>query len=113
MNARVIRRSTAIAAASAALFVGLISTAAAEYRCIAPQGVAERQACEAARQGPTELRRFVQKTRPVFNLYFYDYAPRDETWWTASDDRKSEDLERTALADNAAEAKARSGQSND
>jgi len=113
MNARVVRRSTAIAAASAALFIGLTSTAVAEYRCIAPQGVAERQACEAARQGPTELRRYVQKTRPVFNLYFYDYAPRDETWWTASDDRKGEVLDGTALADNSPEAKARAVQSND
>lgn len=108
MSAKVIRRCITTATASIVLCTGLPSPAMAEYRCITPQGVAERLACEAARQGPEELRRFVQKTRPAFNLYFYDYAPRDDAWWTASQHRQDIEPERTALTDSPS-AEARSG----
>lgn len=43
--------------------------------CSAPSGVVERRACEYARKGPEALRRFVERTRTIYGLYFWDYWP--------------------------------------
>jgi|SRR5882672_927078 len=55
----------------------------AEYRCDDPQGVVDRRACDKAKEGPAALRLFIHRTRAIYGLYFYDYAPRDEAWWRA------------------------------
>jgi hypothetical protein len=52
-----------------------VASANAEYRCDPPPSVYDRLACEAAQQGPTALRRFVERwTSRMSNLYFYDYV---------------------------------------
>ena len=66
------------------LTAGLIVTAAplvsahAANRCDAPRVGAEAKACAAAAQGATELRRFVERTRAVYGLYYEDYAQRTQ-----------------------------------
>ena len=51
------------------------ASANAEYRCDPSPTVYDRLACEAAQQGPTALRRFVERwTSKMSNLYFYDYV---------------------------------------
>lgn len=50
--------------------------AAAWYRCDNPQGVADRRACEKAAEGPTALRRFIERTQAVYQLYYWDYLPQ-------------------------------------
>jgi hypothetical protein len=53
----------------------LLATAAhAEYKCHAPPSRLDARACEAARQGPAELRHFVQRLRVHESLYFFDYV---------------------------------------
>jgi len=51
----------------------LLPTHAAN-RCDVPQVGPEAKACAIAAQGPTELRRFVERTRSIYGLYYYDYA---------------------------------------
>jgi hypothetical protein len=65
--------ATLIAAAFAAPAI-----AATPYRCDAPQGIGERQACAKAAEGATELRRFVERTRMIYGLYFWDFVRPDE-----------------------------------
>ena len=43
-------------------------------RCDKPNGAVEQRACEKAAEGPDALRRFVQRTRMIHALYYYDYA---------------------------------------
>ncbi|HJU23721.1 MAG TPA: hypothetical protein VJ891_14540, partial [Casimicrobiaceae bacterium] len=43
------------------------------YRCDNPQGSVDRRACEMAAQGPEALRRFVERTRGIYELYYWDY----------------------------------------
>ena len=43
------------------------------YRCDNPQGSVDRRACEMAAQGPDALRRFVERTRGIYELYYWDY----------------------------------------
>ena len=50
-------------------------TARAEYRCSSPSWQADVRACELAKHSaPDELRLFIQRTSPIFGLYFYDYV---------------------------------------
>jgi len=62
------------------LSAGLILAAAplvsahAAYRCDVPRIGGEARACAAAVQGPTELRRFVERTRGIYGFYYWDYA---------------------------------------
>lgn len=71
-----------------ALAVGVSVPARAEYRCSSPQtwDNADRRACELARRGAaTELRLFIQRTAPIYGLYFYDYVtPADFDRWRAA-----------------------------
>jgi hypothetical protein len=46
--------------------------------CNEPKGVVERRACEYARKGPEALRRFVERTRTIYGLYFWDYWPANQ-----------------------------------
>ena len=49
-------------------------TAHAEYRCANPSGSVEQRACAMAAAGPEVLRRFVERTRGIYILYYYDYV---------------------------------------
>jgi hypothetical protein len=68
---------------SISLFIGLlVSTgASAQFRCDAPSTSLDRRACEAARQGPDVLRRFIQRVQLIESLHFHDYV--DEATRTA------------------------------
>jgi len=62
---------------STALLVGaalFAPIAQAEYRCDPPRSQIDRRACEIAKQGPDALRQFIQRTRVIENLYFFDYV---------------------------------------
>jgi hypothetical protein len=41
--------------------------------CANPQGAGEARACEKAAQGATELRRFVDRTRNIYQLSVWDF----------------------------------------
>lgn len=60
--------------AAAVVAASLVSTAAvAQTRCATPELPGERMACEKAKQGPDELRRFIERTRMIYLLQFSDY----------------------------------------
>lgn len=62
------RNVIAVLAATAAL--GLpVAQAQAQSQPNTPQALAE----QAARQGPEQLRRFIQRTRMIYGLYFQDF----------------------------------------
>jgi hypothetical protein len=48
--------------------------ALAGYRCDDPSATIEKRACAKAAEGNEALRRFVSRTRGIWNLYYYDYA---------------------------------------
>ena len=62
---------TAIRAAAAAVAAGF-ALAPAAYAQEVPN-TPEHRAQEAAKKGPAELRRFVQRTRMIYGLNFNDY----------------------------------------
>jgi hypothetical protein len=73
--------SLAVAALAATVCIG----AHAEYRCDGQPLPEEKRACELAKQGPDELRRFVDRTRGIYGLYFYDYVrDADVARWHAA-----------------------------
>ena len=45
-----------------------------EYRCDNPASVGERTACEKAQEGPKALRWYIERTRAIYGLYFWDYV---------------------------------------
>ncbi len=49
-------------------------SAQAAYRCDVPRAGPEARACAMAAQGPEALRWFIERTRSVYGLYYYDYA---------------------------------------
>lgn len=56
----------------------------ADYRCDEPKSALDQRVCAIAKQGPNELRRFIQRTQPIYQLYFFDYAnDRDFARWDA------------------------------
>ena len=54
------------------------SAAQADYKCAKPNGSIEQRACAMAAAGPEVLRRFIERTRGIYNLYYWDYARTDE-----------------------------------
>ena len=51
------------------------AVARAEYRCDAPQGQEDRHACDLAKGSSADaLRLYIQRTAPIYGLYFYDYV---------------------------------------
>jgi hypothetical protein len=68
------------AAAATALFATLVfapAIAHADYKCANPSGSIERRACAMAAAGPDTLRRFVERTRGIYSLYYWDYVRSD------------------------------------
>ena len=67
-----------------ALAVALVVAAAivpapalADHRCDAPRSTIDQRACAKAAEGPEPLRRFVERTRTIYALYYFDYARGD------------------------------------
>jgi hypothetical protein len=55
--------------------VAISSTSAtAASRCDAPTAPFDQRACAQAAQGPEALRRYVERTRNIYALYYFDYA---------------------------------------
>lgn len=48
--------------------------ALADHRCDAPRSTIDQRACAKAAEGPEALRRFVERTRTIYALYYFDYA---------------------------------------
>ena len=46
--------------------------------CTKPNGSIEQRACAVAAAGPEVLRRFIERTRSIYNLYYWDYVRTDE-----------------------------------
>jgi hypothetical protein len=80
------KQSSRIPFAIAALAAIVSVSAQAEYRCSAPPTPEDQRACELAKQGPDQLREFIQRTRSIYGLYFYDYvtAADFDRWEAAS-----------------------------
>lgn len=63
----------------ATLALGFASSALAGPRCEAPPVTyVDRAACEKARQGPEALRRYVERTRMLYQLYYWDYITPEQ-----------------------------------
>jgi hypothetical protein len=70
-------KSIGLLSAGLILAAAPLVSARAAYRCDVPRIGGEARACAAAAQGPTELRRFVERTRMIYGFYYWDYAPSD------------------------------------
>jgi len=87
-----------------AIGVGLVLAAApllsahAEGRCDTPQAGPDTKACAAASQGKTALRRYVERTRGVYGLYYWDYAQRDKAAVAAQPTAKAAQVAASAAA---------------
>lgn len=82
---KTVLRHTLFALIASVAFVG---TSHAAYLCDEPPSAVDARACEAAEQGPDALRRFIERIRPVHNLYFYDYVNEARlVAWQKSEDR--------------------------
>ena len=51
--------------------------ALADDRCDDPHGSIDAARLRDGRAGPRALRRFVERTRTIYNLYYFDYARGD------------------------------------
>jgi len=59
------------------LFGALVAVAALPANaadCTAPKGTGEARACAEAKQGADALRRFLQRTQPIYLLTYADFA---------------------------------------
>lgn len=68
---------TTAAAALFALIAFAPGVAHADYKCANPNGSIEQRACAMAAAGPDTLRRFVERTRGIYGLYYWDYMRTD------------------------------------
>ncbi len=66
--------SAAITFALLSAFAAMARPAFAASRCDRPNGALDQRVCAKAAEGPDALRRFVQRTRMIHALYYYDYA---------------------------------------
>jgi hypothetical protein len=69
-------RFTAVASVFAAIAITPLASHA-EYKCSEPRSMIDKRACGQAAAGPEALRRFVERTRMIYGLYYWDYARRD------------------------------------
>jgi hypothetical protein len=61
-------------AATFAAMAWVPTSAQAADHCVSPNGSIEQRACAMAAAGPDALRRFVERTRGIYMLYYEDYA---------------------------------------
>ena len=69
MNARYLLTTFTLA-----LVCALAGPTNAAGRCDEPRTMIDQRACQAADQGPDTLRRFVERTRMIYALRYYDFA---------------------------------------
>ena len=73
-------KRTSIGFCTATLILATVAfaplTAHAADRCASPSSSVDQRACAMAAAGPEALRRFIERTRGIYLLYYYDYAPR-------------------------------------
>ena len=82
----------------AALALSFASSAFAAQRCDAPQIYVDRAACDKAKQSPESLRRYIERTRALYHLYYWDYiTPEQVDRYRAS----AQAAPATAVADSA------------
>jgi hypothetical protein len=67
INAFVVSIVIGVASAVASLSVN------AANRCTSPTFGAEARACAADREGPEALRRFINRTRTIYQFYYWDF----------------------------------------
>jgi hypothetical protein len=60
----------------------------AQHRCDQPKGIADQRACAKAAEGPAALRRFITRTRLIWDLYYPDYAPGNRAAKTSDATRR-------------------------
>ena len=65
---------TAAATALLAAIAFAPTAAHADFKCASPNGSIEMRACAMAAAGPDALRRFVQRTRNIYGLYYWDFV---------------------------------------
>jgi hypothetical protein len=95
MNAASVLPTIRLAAALGAVLIA--GSAHAGYRCAEPETEIDRRACAAARQGPDELRQFVQRMNWLrHNLQFSDYV--DEKTQLAWDQQRARPVAAAASA---------------
>jgi len=69
----------AVAVGSMLSAIAFLPTAAiAEYKCDNALSTIDQRACAKAAEGPDALRSFVSRTKTIWDLYYWDYARRDE-----------------------------------
>ena len=72
---------TRILTAAATVSFGVLTLAptlaSAESKCANPRGFVEERACAALAAGPDELRRYIERTRMIHGLYYWDFAVPD------------------------------------
>lgn len=59
-------------------FTVLVSTATAASRCDAPRDQADRTACAKAAESATALRQYVERTRGIYQLHYWDYTTPEQ-----------------------------------
>jgi hypothetical protein len=94
--------SNAIRSSLAILIAGvaIAGSAHARYLCNEPPSRIDQRACEAAEEGPAVLRRFIDRMRPIQQLYFYDYVDQARlVAWDERDNRNRAMAEADRLAD--------------
>lgn len=92
-----IKSSFAVVFALALALTG--AAAQAEYRCNPPKNFVDQRACELARQGPQPLRHFIERTKSIYHLAFYDYVTEaDFDRWEAEADAEAARLVRSQAA---------------
>ena len=83
MKDRMFHRHVITSVLTAAALIPL--TALAEYKCANPQQRIDQRACEKAAEGPNALRKFVERTRMIWQLDIWDYS-KPELLRAASED---------------------------
>ncbi|HEY5364924.1 MAG TPA: hypothetical protein VIL19_00500 [Casimicrobiaceae bacterium] len=66
-----------IALATGATLSMVFVRAANAESCVNPQSAGAVRACAKAAEGPTVLRRFVERTAGIYNLSYYDFPVTD------------------------------------
>ena len=97
------RTFVAVAAVTGTISMG----AHAEYRCKAPPTPEDKVACDLAKlDRPDDLRLFIDRTSPIYGLYFYDYvSQQDVDRWDSV--REHQDAQSITTADDRVKAKSR------
>jgi hypothetical protein len=71
--------------------LALLSTPArAEFKCNSQAGIFDRVACEKAKEGPSALRRYIERMRIIESLEFSDYVDDAQAAaWAQNESRRA------------------------